>query len=590
MTSVGKSRDLSTAFLRQLRRFSTGRQLVILAASLSIGTSAFAQGMVTGGGTSSSSVTNTGSNLISQVPAIEASTSTARSSTILPTDVVPLPAAQERTSFGENMQLRILQRLPAPFYFNASVEASVREETNVFQFPTKRKFLTQLPRPSVMAALSATQQGQILNTLNHSDAFDTVFRVLPNVTWGWALKPRTRVYGNYFMIRDELTHWTVLNTVIHSIGYGIQQDLPVGRRGNMQFDFQCRELYQLHSKPVFDFLPGATFSYVLTPRTVLFVNTLAQLRGKGYFRSPNKEIDPFYTWGGYYAKNGWAFSATSTFVQNFRQPFHSQATIPVNNYSIISDFEIARRLIKQLPGLQAFARAEPIWNFHSHSKPGLTGMDFRMFFGVRMQVGKPALTAAYEQIKQQLEEQETTPPPPGKTPGEPKPSAFLMPYQVIAGSVQPIHGFLGSDVGQQSETAYPQPVVVGDSSQTGSSTASDSALAIALQLAPSPSAAEAKSPVGTDELPMLVLLPPAVATAPAATASTIPLPAAVADKPAVSRSPKQVNHQAHAKKRHSQVEMVLVPPLPTVNADSRANPFGGSGADLKPPMLMRPIR
>src|SRR3954469_3873943 len=38
--------------------------------------------------------------------------------TILPTDVLPLPAAQERMSFGENLQLRVLQRLPAKFYFN----------------------------------------------------------------------------------------------------------------------------------------------------------------------------------------------------------------------------------------------------------------------------------------------------------------------------------------------------------------------------------------------------------------------------------------------------------------------------------------
>jgi hypothetical protein len=439
MTTKGRRRDSLANLWPSCRRPSIGRTIIVaLAASFSLGTAAQAQSFTAGGAG--------GGPLVAQGAPIPeehfVAPNVAPTSTILPTDVVPLPAAQERTSFGENLQLRVLQRLPAPFYFNASIETSVRAESNVFQFPSKRTILHELlPAPQIIQLQSAEAQLDELKLVNKADAFDSVFRILPNITWGWALKPRTRVYGNYFMIRDQLNKWIQLNTVIHSLGYGIQQDVPVGRRGNLQFDFQARELWQLHTRPRFDFLPGATFSYVITPRLVGFVNVLAQLRGKHYFQSPNMEIDPFYTWGAYYAKNGWAFSATNTFVQNFRQPFHSQATIPVNNYSMISDYEIARRLIRQLPGLQAYARAEPIWNFHGNQKPGLTGMDFRMYFGLRMQLGKPALTAAYEQIKQQLEEQETAPPPPGKSPGEAKPSAYLpMPYQVTADSSQPIHG------------------------------------------------------------------------------------------------------------------------------------------------------
>src|SRR4030095_14428211 len=206
---------------------------------------------------------------------------------------------------------------------------------------------------------------------------------------------------------------------------------------------QARELYQLHQQPVFDFLPAATFSYILTPRTVLFANALLQLRGKRYFQAPTREIDPFYTFGFLHQRGGWAFSNTATFVQNFREPFRRNATIPVNNYSWILDFEVARRLVKQLPGLQAFVRAEPIYNFHSHNSACLAGVDFRLFWGLRFSLGKPALTAALEQIRQQLQEQEAPPPagPPGK-PTEPKPSAFLMPYQLIAGSAQQIHGLL----------------------------------------------------------------------------------------------------------------------------------------------------
>lgn len=663
MTSVDMGQDFSDASGARRNRMPFGRQLLALALSLSIGSSAMAQSLTTGGvGLSTAGTTSgTSGSLISQIPGGER---VAPSSTILPTDVVPLPAAQERTSFGENLQLRVLQRLPASFYFNASVEASVREETNVFQFPTKRKFLTQLPSPAVFRELNPFQQQQVLQTLNLASANDVVFRILPNITWGWALKPRTRLFGNYFMIRDQLTHWTQLNTVIHSIAYGVQQDIPVGRRGNIQLETQFRELYQLHSKPVFDFLPAITFSYVVTPRMVAFVNTLLQLRGRGYFRSPNREIDPFYTFGAYYAKNGWAFSATGTFVQNFREPFRRNATIPVNNYSMIADFEIARRLVRQLPGFQVFARAEPIWNFHSHARPGLTGMDFRMFFGARFQFGKPALTAAYEQIKQQLEEQETTPPPPGKSPGEAKPSAFLMPYQLIAATPQPIHGFLGGAggdalfpaVAEQSSPSTPEVIPAVATADIAAIAATLPTSSVVEPNAVNPISTDVIKAVGIKQLDVRQVAAPEPAkakvvsskpTESGSTAVMVTMPASVDPvEPAVKPIAAQVQApsvQSESRKQLSmlpavqegllrpdgmqtasdlsgaplaetvdtskskrsikrklsdrgdrqtgksfEVEMVIVPPLPSLKPNSN-NPFSESGIELKPPILNAPI-
>lgn len=366
-------------------------------------------------------------------------------STILPTDVLPLPAVQNRLSIGENFQLRMLQKLPSNFYFSGSCEASFRYETNPFQFPTKRKFLTQLPAPPVIRTLSAVQQGQILDLIGFVNNDDMIFRCLPNVTGGFTLTPHTRVFANYFMIRDSIFNSIRLNTVIHSIAGGIQQDFPIGSRANVQAEMQFRELYQLHQQAVFDFLPGLTASYVATPQLVLFANALLQMRGKRYFQAPTKEIDPFYTWGALFQRNGWTFSASSTLVQNFREPFRGNATIPVNNYAFILDFEVARRLLKQFPGLQGFVRAEPIYNFHSHNRPGLAGMDFRLFFGMRMAVAKPSLMAGLQNLRDQIEEQETSPPPPNEQAPETKPSAFMMPYEIIAGSAQPIHGLLGED-------------------------------------------------------------------------------------------------------------------------------------------------
>jgi len=366
----------------------------------------------------------------------------APASTILPTDVIPLPTIQNRMTFGENMQLRILQKLPARFYFNASVETSFRLETNVFQFPMKRILLYKLLPfgPQEFLQENIFQQQSTLSTLREASRFDTVYRVLPSCTGGWTLTPRTRVYGTFFTIRDSLFHNIRLNTDIYSYGYGVQHDFQVGQRGNLQADLQFRELNQMHQHSVFDFLPGLTYSYVATPRTVAYVIALMQIRRRKYFQAPTRELDPFYTWGVMHQRGRWTFSASSTFVQNFRRQFGHHALIPANNYSMISDFEIDRRIIPQLPGLQAFVRAEPIWNMHSHNRPGLAGMDFRLYYGLRFSVSKPALTSALDSLRRQLEEQEVEPPAPSGPSS--KPSAFISPEEVIADQPQPMHGFI----------------------------------------------------------------------------------------------------------------------------------------------------
>jgi hypothetical protein len=382
----------------------------------------------------------------------------APSSTILPTDVLPLPTVQNRLTFAENLQLKILQKLPSNFYFTASAEASFRYETNVFQFPKKDRFVRQLPGPGVFQRLPLNTQADLVNLLSHSDAEDVVFRVLPNVTGGFTLTPHTRVFANYFMISDTLMRNKRLDTVIHSYAGGIQQDIPLGNRANLQAEFQFRELNQTHAQSVFDFLPGLTCSVVVTPRMVAFANALVQLRGKKYFQAPTKEIDPFYTWGMLYTRGGWNFSASTTFVQNFREPFRRAATIPVNNYSFISDFEVSRRIVPQVPGLQAFMRAEPIWNFHAHERPGLSGTDFRLFWGMRMAVTKPSLSSGLEQLKQQIREQEGEPSAPSAPANKPSASAPIYdPYELVSMAKQPIHGAIPMAAEDEATTSYGAP-------------------------------------------------------------------------------------------------------------------------------------
>ncbi len=559
---------------------------------------------------------------------------------IIPTDVIPLPAAEERLSFGENMQLRILQRLPARLYFNGSAETTFRIETNPFQFPKKSIFINRnFPPPAIFHQLDLFRQNDFFRQLSFINAFDVVFRVLPNVTIGWTVTPRTRVFGNFFMIRDSLMHNVQLNTTIFSVAYGIQQDVPITRRGNMQVECQARELLQQNGTPVFDLLPALTFSYILTPRMVLFANTLLQARGRGYFKPATRELDPFFTFGGLYQRGSWSVSATGTYVQNWREMYGANASIPINNQSWILDFEVARRLFKEIGGLQAFVRAEPIWNFGSHQTPGLAGFDYRFFWGLRMAMGKPPLTAALNQIRQQLEETEGEPPPPsdpGKSPGAPRPSAYLMPYELSAIKPQPVHGFIsrGSDEvpvhavkdeiadvptryffpPQVDETIgyYDDitPILSGDLEAPVEKNAASSMMSAHTELASSGQNMH-EGPIdptiefADQQLPdsrLVAMLTPdemdiVIPDAEGSSATSVESEDALVQKAAeqaqkgqdLRRTRKAGKPKLTASTNKKHLPMVVMPPLPSVNIDA-ANPFVGSGVDVARPIMFNVVR
>lgn len=329
--------------------------------------------------------------------------------TVLPTDIVPLPGTTEGPKFGENFKLKALKSLPSKFYFSTLVETSLRDETNVYQYPMRRQLLRKFASEPYLSAAQSAADAQTANLASKNDG---VFRVLPNVTAGWAFTPRTRVYANYFMIRDSLFHNVAINTTIQSVGGGVQHDVPLGRRANLQFNAQFRELFQNKQPAVFDYLPTVTLTYAVNPRTIAYLSALLQMRGRHFAAAPTRELDPFYSIGLVHQRGYYTYSATGTFLQNFRQMFDSNALIPISNYAFVLDFEVAHTVIKKIPSLQAFVRAEPIYNLHSKMTPGLSGVDFRIFSGLRFGVSKPALTDALQRIQNQLQEREATPPPP----------------------------------------------------------------------------------------------------------------------------------------------------------------------------------
>ncbi len=324
-------------------------------------------------------------------------------STVLPTDTLPLPTRHKGPSYVKlnAHEVRILDRLPAKFFLNVINESSLRLETNPYQDPPKYSLLNFLLRNQVSSDVRTSNES-IQEQLSQVNATQQVFREAPNITAGWQFTPRLSVYSNYFMIRDSLFHSSNINSTSQSVGGGVQYDMPIGKHCDLQPNLQFREFYQTGQPDVFDYMPAITLTRDVGEHTYVYANSILQLRGLQPFVAPNREIDPFYTIGSQTIKGVWQLTSSGTFFQNFRKPFGANAYAPVNGYGIICDFEIARQISRKYQGLQAFLRAEPVFNFHSSAYPSLSGFDFRLFYGIRLSLTKPALTGPMQQLREQL--------------------------------------------------------------------------------------------------------------------------------------------------------------------------------------------
>ncbi len=289
---------------------------------------------------------------------------------VLPTDATPIGINRERGLLAPEYKFRLNQRLPERLWFTSTTEVSQRLDTNVLF--TKRR-----PRP------------------------DYAFRALPNITLGYNVLKRTSVYTNYFVIKDVFAELGRLSTpTTQSLSFGLRHDIPLGRKTDLQLDFQARELWQVRRVRQADLLPSINITHTLTPRSLVFGSIILQMRGKEYFTGATREIDPFYTIG--YVRNlgQYTFLATNTLVTNFRNT-HT-AIVPQGNVSMISDIELSRPIVRSMPGLQAFIRAEPIWNWRSNNFPGISGFDFRLYTGMRLSAAKPSYSSSISDVQKKI--------------------------------------------------------------------------------------------------------------------------------------------------------------------------------------------
>lgn len=257
----------------------------------------------------------------------------------------------------QNMRTGVLYYLPAKMFFNATVENSDRLETNVLQ----------------------TQ---------HRNHIDQIYRVLPNVTLGYAPTRTSRVSCNYFFFRDQyMSNAKLLSRNIHSIGFRGDKDWVLNPRTTLTTSFFARELFVQRFANLCDLIPSATLVRRVGTGGAIYGSVLGQLRWRDVFGSW-QEGDTFFSLGSVYRTPRWTFIADTTLIDNYGRPALRGGV--ANNHVIVMTLEAGRKVSQRLP-LTAFIRAEPIFNIGQAERQGYAGVNFRLFGGVRAEISKPAI-------------------------------------------------------------------------------------------------------------------------------------------------------------------------------------------------------
>jgi hypothetical protein len=274
-----------------------------------------------------------------------------------PIDLTPVTLPERGGGAFGSFRTNALYSLPGRMFFNATVENSGRLETNVFQTASNNK-------P------------------------DFVYRILPNVSLGYALTRTSRVSANYFTFQDVYTvHGNPLTRNTQSVGFQIDKDWNFTPRTTLTTTFFARELFITGQQALSDLLPQAILTHRVGQRGVLYSSIIGQIRYRKML-ARYQEFDQFYTVGGVWQNNPWTLIADTTFITNFGK---QELRGGNNNQLFIITLEAGRRIPKVPLPLTAFIRAQPIFNMGANSSPGFAGFNMRLFGGIRAEIAKPAI-------------------------------------------------------------------------------------------------------------------------------------------------------------------------------------------------------
>lgn len=277
-------------------------------------------------------------------------------------DLTPIKIPERAAAFStiDSYKARMLYKLPARMFFSGTCENSLRLETNVFQ-------------------------------TSRNPQADAVYRVLPNLTVGYAVTRRTRVSSNFFMFRDQYaSRDSQLSRNIYSVGVRADHDFTINEKTTVTTGLFCRELFfnmqNSGTPPLSDIIPSAVIVRRIGQHGAAYGSVMGQVRFQKML-DRFQEFDQFYSVGYIHRKSPWVMTADCTFLTNFG---NSNLRGGNNNQVFVLTGEIARQLHRNIP-VAAFVRAEPIFNMGANSSPGLAGFNFRLYGGLRAEVSKPAI-------------------------------------------------------------------------------------------------------------------------------------------------------------------------------------------------------
>lgn len=277
-------------------------------------------------------------------------------------DLTPIRIPERGAAFSnfDSYKAKMLYKLPARMFFSGVCENSLRLETNVFQ-------------------------------TSRNPQADLVYRVVPNLTVGYAVTRRTRVASNFFFFRDQYASKdNVLSRNIYSVGLRADHDFTLNDKTTMTASLFCRELFfnlqNASTPPLSDIIPSAVVVRRVGQHGAVYGSVMGQVRFQKML-DRFQEFDQFYSVGYVLRKSPWVFTTDCTFLTNFG---NSNLRGGNNNQVFVLTGEVARQLHRNIP-LSAFVRAEPIFNMGANSSPGLAGFNFRLYGGLRAEVSKPAI-------------------------------------------------------------------------------------------------------------------------------------------------------------------------------------------------------
>lgn len=277
-------------------------------------------------------------------------------------DLTPIKIPERAAAFStiDSYKARMLYKLPARMFFSGTCENSLRLETNVFQ-------------------------------TSRNPQADAVYRVLPNLTVGYAMTRRTRVSSNFFMFRDQYaSRDSQLSRNIYSVGVRADHDFTINDKTTVTTGLFCRELFfnlqNSGTPPLSDIIPSAVIVRRVGQHGAAYGSVMGQVRFQKML-DRFQEFDQFYSVGYIHRKSPWVMTADCTFLTNFG---NSNLRGGNNNQVFVLTGEVARQLHRNIP-VAAFVRAEPIFNMGANSSPGLAGFNFRLYGGLRAEISKPAI-------------------------------------------------------------------------------------------------------------------------------------------------------------------------------------------------------